>query len=185
MKKILLFTAMLSLVFGLTAFAKNKIEKKPQTKCPICKMDVNKDLYVDYDGKRVYFGCEACPEQFMKSKEKYIKQMEKEGIVLEKSPVNATDKQGKADKKMMMGNMHKKMMMNNDKDNYKMKMMKNKDKVDNASMSDKMMKNCCKKDNNKKVNGKVECTHNMKNMKNMKKMEKTDTASSSNQTVKK
>ncbi|BBB31801.1 hypothetical protein TTHT_0160 [Thermotomaculum hydrothermale] len=89
MKKLLILTVVLGLIFGITSFAKSDKKLKPQTKCPICKMDINKNLYVDYKGKRIYFGCEGCPAEFMKNPDKYIKQMEEEGIELEKTPANA------------------------------------------------------------------------------------------------
>lgn len=60
---------------------------KAQTLCPV--MDgspINKDLYTDYNGKRVYFCCGACPKLFAKDPEKYMKKMEKAGIVLEDAP---------------------------------------------------------------------------------------------------
>lgn len=61
------------------------LEKAPkaQTICPIMGGEINKEIYADYKGKRVYFCCEACPDTFMKDPEKYIKQMEEKGIELE------------------------------------------------------------------------------------------------------
>jgi YHS domain-containing protein len=57
---------------------------KPQENCPVMGGKINKSLYADYDGKRVYFCCTACPEPFKKDPEKYIKIMETEGVEFEK-----------------------------------------------------------------------------------------------------
>ena len=51
-----------------------------------CGGKINKDLYTDYQGKRVYFCCAACIEPFNKDPEKYIKKLQDEGVVLEKAP---------------------------------------------------------------------------------------------------
>lgn len=58
---------------------------KKQTVCPIMKGAVNKNIFVDVNGKRVYFCCNGCPAAFQKDPEKYIKAMEAEGIVLDKA----------------------------------------------------------------------------------------------------
>jgi YHS domain-containing protein len=34
---------------------------------------INKDIYVDYNGRRIYFCCNLCPPVFNKDPEKYIK----------------------------------------------------------------------------------------------------------------
>ena len=57
---------------------------KPQTVCPITGKPIDKNVYVDHEGKRVYFCCPACPETFRKDPARYIKQMEDQGIALEK-----------------------------------------------------------------------------------------------------
>jgi len=64
---------------------------KPQTTCPIMGMPIKKSIFVDYEGKRVYFCTESCPAEFKKDPAKYIKQLEAAGVTLEKSP-SATGK---------------------------------------------------------------------------------------------
>ena len=59
--------------------------EKPQTICPIMGGKINKALFADHDGKRVYFCCAGCQEPFKKDPAKYIKQMEDKGIVLDKA----------------------------------------------------------------------------------------------------
>ena len=43
-----------------------------QTICPIMGNPINKDIFVEYKGKKVYFCCKACPEQFLANPEKYV-----------------------------------------------------------------------------------------------------------------
>lgn len=59
---------------------------KPQETCPVMGANVNKDLYADYQGQRVYFCCPACVELFQKDPEKYLKKMKDQGVTPEKSP---------------------------------------------------------------------------------------------------
>ena len=40
--------------------------------CPVMGGAINKDLYTEYKGKKVYFCCEGCKEKFEKSPEEYI-----------------------------------------------------------------------------------------------------------------
>jgi YHS domain-containing protein len=61
-------------------------ETPDQTKCPVLGSPVNKNIYTDYNGKRIYFCCPPCIREFKKNPEKYMKQFEKEGVVLEDAP---------------------------------------------------------------------------------------------------
>ena len=53
---------------------------KEQVNCPVMGGKINKELYADHDGKRVYFCCAMCPEPFKKDPAKYIEKMKKDGI---------------------------------------------------------------------------------------------------------
>jgi YHS domain-containing protein len=59
---------------------------KSQTKCPVMGGEVNKAVYADYQGKRVYFCCPYCIEQFKAAPEKYRKNLHEEGVVLDEAP---------------------------------------------------------------------------------------------------
>lgn len=59
---------------------------KKQTVCPIQGGAINTNLYADYSGKRVYFCCQGCPEEFKKDPAKYIGKLEKAGVTLDKAP---------------------------------------------------------------------------------------------------
>jgi YHS domain-containing protein len=43
-----------------------------QTICPVMKGAINKNLFTEYNGKKVYFCCAGCKEKFEKEPEKYI-----------------------------------------------------------------------------------------------------------------
>ncbi len=62
---------------------------KQQTMCPVMGGEVDKKVFVDYRGKRVYFCCTSCVEEFNKKPEKYMNKMRKEGVVPENSPGDA------------------------------------------------------------------------------------------------
>jgi len=68
--------------FGPTVDAK----ETNQTRCPVISGSINKNVYTDYKGKRIYFCCPPCIAQFKRDPEKYMKQFEKEGVVLEDAP---------------------------------------------------------------------------------------------------
>ena len=57
-----------------------------QTVCPVMGGKINKAIFTDYQGKRVYFCCDGCPAVFAKDPAKYVKMMEDKGIVLDKTP---------------------------------------------------------------------------------------------------
>ena len=63
---------------------------KYQETCPVMKGEkINKKLFVDYEGKRIYVCCGGCIRTVKKDPAKYVKEMEAEGITL--APVPATD----------------------------------------------------------------------------------------------
>jgi len=43
-----------------------------QTTCPVMGGKINKDIFVEYKGQKIYFCCTACVETFKKDPEKYI-----------------------------------------------------------------------------------------------------------------
>ncbi len=43
-----------------------------QTTCPVMEGPINKDLFTEYKGKKVYFCCAGCKEAFEKEPEKYL-----------------------------------------------------------------------------------------------------------------
>lgn len=53
-----------------------------QTECPIMDGAIDKALYVDHDGKRIYVCCEGCVAPVGKDPAKYIRDMEAAGVAL-------------------------------------------------------------------------------------------------------
>ena len=85
----------LILALTLTAFAAGGLwaaEAKPQTVCPVLAAPVDKNVYVDYQGKRIYFCCKGCDAEFNKDPGKYMKKLEEQGVTLEPSPAGAGKK---------------------------------------------------------------------------------------------
>ena len=74
---LLVFTFLMS-----TAWAADK-QSHSQATCPVMGGKINKDVYADYEGKRVYFCCEACISTFKQDPAKYVKKLEGEGVTLE------------------------------------------------------------------------------------------------------
>ncbi len=65
-------------------------ETKPQTVCPLMGGEIDKDLYVNHDGKRVYFCCPDCVEKFRADPATYLKKLADAGVTLEDAPVPQT-----------------------------------------------------------------------------------------------
>jgi len=59
---------------------------KPQTDCPVMSGKINKNDYVDFEGKRVYFCCKGCIPEFNKDPAKYMKKLEEMGQAAEAIP---------------------------------------------------------------------------------------------------
>lgn len=59
-----------------TKDAKEAVDKvvstDEQTVCPIMGQPVNKELYTEYKGKKVYFCCAGCEEKFKQAPEQYL-----------------------------------------------------------------------------------------------------------------
>ena len=47
-----------------------------QKKCPVMGGDIDKKVYIDYKGRRVYFCCAGCEEKFLADPDKYLKKIE-------------------------------------------------------------------------------------------------------------
>ena len=71
---------------GLIAQAEKQAEPKKQTACPVMGGKINKAQYADVKGKRIYVCCFGCIATIKANPDPYIKQMEAEGIVIDKTP---------------------------------------------------------------------------------------------------
>ena len=87
-RKIILLAAVVAIGLCLTA-CKKKEQPAPaspatpkasasaateveQTVCPVTGEKINKNIFVEYKGKKVYFCMESCKQAFEKDPEKYI-----------------------------------------------------------------------------------------------------------------
>ena len=79
-----LLVSLIVLAFAGAALAADPA--KPQTVCPVLAGNIDKKVYLDYQGKRIYFCCTGCDAEFKKDPEKYMKKIQEQGITLEKCP---------------------------------------------------------------------------------------------------
>ena len=90
MKKTTVFLTALLVMLCFCLLSHETALATEQTTCPVMGGKIDKTIYVDHDGKRVYFCCSACIAPFKKEPAKYIKKLEDEGVELAKVP--GTDK---------------------------------------------------------------------------------------------
>ena len=103
-KKIMLTVVAVGLFFLMgtlsaeEAAKQNPQEKKvvAQTECPVMGGKINRSLFVDAKGKRIYVCCPGCIGKVKADPDKYIKEMEAKGIVLEETPKDKSSAEGKA-----------------------------------------------------------------------------------------
>src|SRR3989339_1568418 len=56
----------------MTDGAAQTADSNEQITCPVMGGKINKDIFVEHNGKKVYFCCPACIEEFEKNPEKYL-----------------------------------------------------------------------------------------------------------------
>ena len=66
--------------------------EKAQEICPIMGGKINKDLFVDYNGKRIYVCCEGCIDAVKKDPALYLKKMQDAGVTPAATPEPAPAK---------------------------------------------------------------------------------------------
>lgn len=74
---------LLGVTMGLLTFGwsmPNVAHAAPQTLCPVMGNKINKSVFVDYQGKRIYFCCPGCIAAFKQNPEKCLKKMEAQGV---------------------------------------------------------------------------------------------------------
>ncbi len=72
----------------------------PQKTCPVMGGEIDKSVYADYEGKRVYFCCGGCIGTFKKDPAKYIKKLEDMGQTPELLPVKHSEMSSEGHKGM-------------------------------------------------------------------------------------
>jgi YHS domain-containing protein len=69
---------------GVAGAAEGQAVKK-QITCPVMGGAVNTNLFLDYEGKRIYVCCKGCLPDVKKDPAKYIAKLEKDGVTLDKA----------------------------------------------------------------------------------------------------
>jgi YHS domain-containing protein len=85
MKKMFMLILGLVLAMCLVGAGFVAAQGQAQAVCPVLSGKTNKNVYTDYQGKRIYFCCAGCIDTFKKNPEKYLKEMEKQGVTPEKT----------------------------------------------------------------------------------------------------
>lgn len=57
-----------------------------QETCPVSGAPARANYFVDYDGHRVHFCCEACPSEFAKAPDRYMAEMAARSVRLASAP---------------------------------------------------------------------------------------------------
>jgi YHS domain-containing protein len=57
------------------AAAQETTKVAEQTTCPVMGEPIDKNIFIEYQGKKVYFCCNACPDLFKANPEKYISKL--------------------------------------------------------------------------------------------------------------
>jgi YHS domain-containing protein len=63
-----------------------RLASQRQELCPVLGDKVDRSVYMDHEGRRVYFCCSACIARFTEAPARYMKEMEAKGISLERTP---------------------------------------------------------------------------------------------------
>ena len=99
--KNLIILVSVSLVFALGCMpapagdgAKDEKKPKLQTACPIMGGKIDKKLFVDHGGKRIYVCCPGCIGAVKKDPQKAIDKLEAQGVTLDRTPVALCPKCG-------------------------------------------------------------------------------------------
>jgi len=61
-------------------------EGKAQTVCPVMGGKIDRSLFVDVEGKRIFVCCKGCIPEIEKDPAGWVKKIEEKGILLEKAP---------------------------------------------------------------------------------------------------
>ena len=85
--KALAYIACAALVVGFIAVGCGKTEESSQgaaetvimqKTCPVMAGPINNNIFVEHEGRKIYFCCAGCKETFKKDPDKYIKKVDEE-----------------------------------------------------------------------------------------------------------
>jgi YHS domain-containing protein len=86
LKLLVLSFVMVLFAAGTMLITDSTAQAQPQTTCPVMGGKINNNIYVDYQGKRIYFCCKGCDTEFNKDPGKYLKKLEEQGVTPEAIP---------------------------------------------------------------------------------------------------
>jgi len=86
MKVATIFTVLTALFLFAAGSVLAAEKGKPQTRCPLMGGEINKEVFVDHEGQRIYFCCPGCIPKFKEDPAGYIKKLEDQGITVENTP---------------------------------------------------------------------------------------------------
>jgi YHS domain-containing protein len=86
LKSLVLVAVMVVFTASAVLVAPHSAHARAQTTCPVMGGNINKDIFADYQGKRIYFCCQGCDTEFNKNPEKYLKMLEEQGVTPEAAP---------------------------------------------------------------------------------------------------
>jgi YHS domain-containing protein len=85
MQKVIMVVLGLVLALGAAGAGLAADPAPVQTVCPVLGGHIDKNIYADSQGKRVYFCCAGCIDLFNKNPGQYLEKLEAQGITPEKS----------------------------------------------------------------------------------------------------
>lgn len=59
---------------------------RPQSRCPVLGGEIDRTVFVDYHGLRIYFCCPGCDEDFLKDPDAFLSRLRAENIEPERAP---------------------------------------------------------------------------------------------------
>jgi hypothetical protein len=91
---LLLGCALLALALPTALHADEPRSPNAQKVCPVMNEPINPNLYVDFEGKRIYVSCTHSLAVVKENPKKFVRQLESEGITLEPVPREAKKGRG-------------------------------------------------------------------------------------------
>jgi YHS domain-containing protein len=84
--KLVILTLVLALFLAGPVLAAAAPQPQSQATCPVLGGKINKEIYTDYKGQRIYFCCAGCIADFKKNPDKYLQKMKEQGVTPDKTP---------------------------------------------------------------------------------------------------
>lgn len=87
--------ALLALALPVATRADEPRSPNAQKLCPVMNDPINPNLYVDFEGKRIYVSCTHSLDIVKANPKKFVRQLESEGITLEPAPKSEQNDKGR------------------------------------------------------------------------------------------